>query len=116
MKKLKFPSPTIFSTSDLRWISVVPKAFDESGGDRRIRIGLIKTLENDLNAMRIMGEACGVLQFYVREYLAQKLDNLLPDYSKFFIFWIEYMQKEKYCRFPVNRLIETTQTLEDFLR
>jgi len=31
-------------------------------------------------------------------------------------FWIEYMQKEKYCRFPVNRLIETNQTLEDFLK
>ena len=59
---------------------------DEADGDRRIHIGLIKTLENDLNAMRIMGEACGVLQFYAREYLAQKLDNLLPDYSKFFIF------------------------------
>ena len=31
-------------------------------------------------------------------------------------FWIEYMQKEKYCRFPVNRLVETNQTLEDFLK
>ena len=59
---------------------------DEADGDRRIHIGLIKTLENNLNAMRIMGEACGVLQFYAREYLAQKLDNLLPDYSNFFIY------------------------------
>ena len=31
-------------------------------------------------------------------------------------FWIKYMQKEKYCRFPAKRLIETSQTLEDFLR
>ena len=59
---------------------------DEAGEGKRIHIGLIKTLENDLNAMRIMGEACGVLQFYAREYLTQKLDNLLPDYSKFFIY------------------------------
>ena len=59
---------------------------DEADGDKCIHIGLIKTLENDLDAMRIMGEACGVLQFYAREYLTQKLDNLMPDYSKFFIY------------------------------
>ena len=45
--------------------------FDASGEHKRVSIGTIKTLEDDLGAMKIMGEACGILTFYAAEYLNQ---------------------------------------------
>ena len=39
---------------------------DESGHTKRLRFGTIKTLESSLNALKIMGDACGILQFYAR--------------------------------------------------
>ena len=41
---------------------------DESGHTQRLHFGTIKTLERDLAAMKIMGEACGILQYYASDY------------------------------------------------
>lgn len=45
--------------------------FDASGEHKRVSIGTIKTLEDDLAAMKIMGEACGILTYNAAEYLNQ---------------------------------------------
>lgn len=55
---------------------------DESGHTKRLRFGTIKTLESSLNAMKIMGEACGILQFYAREYLSRNFSRYEPDPAK----------------------------------
>ncbi len=45
--------------------------FDASGEHKSASIGTIKTLQDDLVAMKIMGEACGILTFYATKYLNQ---------------------------------------------
>ncbi len=45
--------------------------FDGSGEHKRVSIGTIKTLEDDLAAMKIMGEACAILTYNAAEYLNQ---------------------------------------------
>ncbi len=45
--------------------------FDATGERKTVSIGTIKTLEDDLAAMKIMGEVCGILTYYAAEYLNQ---------------------------------------------
>lgn len=53
--------------------------FDESKERKRLKLGTIKTLETNLNAMRIMGEACGILTHFAREYIDANLDDFSPE-------------------------------------
>lgn len=55
---------------------------DESGHPQRLHFGTIKTLERDLAAMKIMGEACGILQYYASAYLNKNLSRYEPDPAK----------------------------------
>ena len=55
---------------------------DESGHTQRLHFGMIKTLERDLAAMKIMGEACGILQYYASAYLNKNLSRYEPDPTK----------------------------------
>ena len=48
---------------------------DESGHTQRLHFGTIKTLERDLAAMKTMGEACGILQYYASDYLNKNLSR-----------------------------------------
>ncbi|MDD5596505.1 MAG: hypothetical protein PHV82_01090 [Victivallaceae bacterium] len=53
--------------------------FDESKERKRLKLGTIKTLETDLNAMKIMGEACGILTHFAREYINANLNDFSPE-------------------------------------
>ena len=55
---------------------------DESGHTQRLHFGTIKTLERDLAAMKTMGEACGILQYYASDYLNKNLSRYEPDPAK----------------------------------
>lgn len=59
---------------------------DESGHTQRLHFGTIKTLERDLAAMKIMGEACGILQYYASDYLNKNLSRYEPDPTKLSLF------------------------------
>lgn len=52
--------------------------FDESGRSR-LHVGTLKTLRRDLEAVKIMGELCGVLMHYVTQYVNQNLHRYTPD-------------------------------------
>lgn len=52
--------------------------FDESGR-HRLHVGTLKTLRQDVDAARIMGELCGVLMHYVNQYVNQNLHRYTPD-------------------------------------
>lgn len=51
--------------------------FDQ-GEDRWLSVGTIKTLENDLNAAKIMGELCGVLLHHESQYVNSNLWRFTP--------------------------------------
>jgi hypothetical protein len=53
--------------------------FDESKKRKRLKLGTIKTLKIDLNAMKIMGEACGILTHFAKEYIDANLDYFSPE-------------------------------------
>ena len=59
---------------------------DESGHTQRLHFGTIKTLEHNLSAMKIMGEACGILQYYASDYLSKNLSRYEPDPAKLLAF------------------------------
>ena len=59
---------------------------DESGHTQRLHFGTIKTLERDLAAMKTMGEACGILQYYASDYLNKNLSRYEPDPTKLSLF------------------------------
>ena len=59
---------------------------DESGHTQRLHFGTIKTLERDLAVMKIMGEACGILQYYASDYLNKNLSRYEPDPAKLSLF------------------------------
>lgn len=52
--------------------------FDESGRCR-LHVGTLKTLRQDLDAAKIMGELCGVLMHYASQYVSQNLHRYTPD-------------------------------------
>lgn len=47
--------------------------FDESKKNKHLSIGNIKTLERSLDAMKIMGEACGILTHFADKYVNSNL-------------------------------------------
>lgn len=46
--------------------------FDESGNDR-CSIGTFKTLRDDAEACRLMGQLCGVLMYHTAKYVNENL-------------------------------------------
>ena len=54
--------------------------FDENHEDERktISCGTFKTLRNDLEAIKIMGELAGSLTYYADQYVNQELDRYTP--------------------------------------
>lgn len=46
--------------------------------ETRRHIGTFKTLKDDLESMKIMGELCGALTFYAHEYVNKHLDRYTP--------------------------------------
>ena len=57
-------------------------ALDESGRIQDWHFCTLKTLERDFTAMKLMGEVCGILQYYATEYLNKNLDRYEPDPKK----------------------------------
>ena len=55
---------------------------DESGRIQHRHFCTLKTLERDFEAMKLMGEVCGILQYYATEYLTENLDRYEPDPKK----------------------------------
>ena len=52
--------------------------FDESGRSR-LHVGTLKTLRQDQEAAKIMGELCGVLLHYAFQYVNENLHRYTPD-------------------------------------
>lgn len=52
--------------------------FDGSG-KRRTGLGIFKTLRQDLEACRLMGELCGVLMYHGRCYVNDNIQRYTPD-------------------------------------
>lgn len=53
--------------------------FDESKKKKALKLGTVKTLATGLEAMKIMGEACGVLSYFSNQYINKNLDNFTPE-------------------------------------
>lgn len=51
--------------------------FDESGNDR-CSIGTFKTLRDDAEACRLMGQLCGVLMYHTAKYVNENLHRYTP--------------------------------------
>ena len=64
---------------------------DESGKNQHWHFCTLKTLEWDFESMKIMGETCGILQFYATEYLNRNLDRYEPDPAKVSVFHPEHV-------------------------
>lgn len=58
-------------------ISGFPFGIDE--GKQRFSIGLLVTMRRDFDSMALMGKACGILQWFAREYANQNLDRFTPE-------------------------------------
>lgn len=52
--------------------------FDESNRSS-LRVGTLKTLENSLQASKIMGELCGALMYHASRYVNQNLHRYTPE-------------------------------------
>lgn len=52
--------------------------FDESGRSR-LHVGTLKTLQRGLEAEKIMGELCGILHYYEKQYVNKHLRLYTPD-------------------------------------
>lgn len=46
---------------------------------RRVSIGTLKTLEEGLKALQIMGKACGTLTYFAYRYVNENIDRYTPD-------------------------------------
>ncbi len=53
--------------------------FDESKESKRLKLGTIKTLDTSLDAMKIMGEACGILTHFSSQFINSNIDNFTPE-------------------------------------
>ncbi len=66
--------------------------YGQGGGvitETRRSIGTLKTLKDDLEAMKIMGELCGALIFYAHEYVNKNISRYTPARE------LEHEQKRK---------------------
>lgn len=52
--------------------------FNESGESGIHRIGTLKTLRRDLDAMELMGKACGLLTHFARQHIGQEFARYRP--------------------------------------
>ncbi len=52
---------------------------DESKQSQKWPLGTIKTLETSLDAMKIMGEVCGILTHFASLYINKNLDDFTPE-------------------------------------
>ena len=52
--------------------------FDQSG-KQKCKIATLKTLNENMNAFRIMGALCGALTFYADQYVNSHFDRYMPD-------------------------------------
>lgn len=52
--------------------------FDDGKEHKKLKLGTIKTLRTDLEAMKIMGEACGILTHFADRYVNGNLDDFTP--------------------------------------
>lgn len=50
----------------------------EKAGNGRLRCGTFKTLSDNLDAMKIMGELSGALTFFASKYVNKELDRYTP--------------------------------------
>ncbi len=64
---------------------------DESGRNQHWHFCTLKTLERDFESMKIMGETCGILQYYATEYLNRNLNRYEPDRTKISAFHQEHV-------------------------
>ena len=64
---------------------------DESGRNQHWHFCTMKTLERNLEAMKIMGGTCGILQYYATEYVNRNLDRYEPDRAKISAFHQEHV-------------------------
>lgn len=53
--------------------------FDGSGKRQTTSLGIFKTLRQDLDACRLMGELCGVLMYHGRSYVNDNIQRYTPD-------------------------------------
>ena len=64
------------------------------------QIGTFKTLKDDLESMKIMGELCGALIFYAHQYVNQNINRYTPAKE------LEAQQRYKNCHSARNRYIQ----------
>lgn len=60
-------------------VAYIDGYFRQWAGPEHRSIGIIKTLREDLDAFRIMGEAAGALTYYAYHYLNKHLDRYTPE-------------------------------------
>ncbi len=54
----------------------------DSGKSRKLKMGTLKTLETSLEAMRLMGELCGLLTYVGTAYINKNIDIFAPGTCK----------------------------------
>jgi len=74
-------------------------------------IGTFKTLRDDVESMKIMGELCGALVFYAHKYVNENLDRYTPAYE------VERRKRYKNCNSALNRYTDklTASTEPDII-
>ncbi len=54
--------------------------FDENDKEsHKLSCGTFKTLETSLSAMQMMGELCGSLTYFARQYVNENLERFIPE-------------------------------------
>jgi hypothetical protein len=79
------------------------KRYNHSRGEvepeTRRSVGTFKTLKDDLEAMKIMGELCGAMIYYAHQYINQNIDRYTP------VRELEWQQRYKNCASARSRYI-----------
>lgn len=68
-----------FGGSEGIYIDCYLKGVFDGGRTRTLQTGTIKTLSDDLDACKLMGELCGVLLHYGYQYVNENIDLLTPE-------------------------------------
>jgi hypothetical protein len=59
----------------------VSGTYEAYGEDRTLKAGMLKTLGNSLEDMKIMGELCGIIGYVAKEYIDKNIHFFQPDIS-----------------------------------
>lgn len=78
--RFNFDASVLFGSSEGIYINcyLFGEFTEDKQTETRQLIGVFKTLRDDLDSMKIMGELCGALVYYAREYVNINIDRYTP--------------------------------------